>query len=263
MEKKPLQSRGPRSGLLLAAIGLVAGGVVAALWFNWHRPGQTPAAGSGQGSTAGPAGRPASGPLSGDLTVFIRPPERAGEPLALDEPGALPVRAGSSMSLDVQFQQHAFTYLVWLDCQGQVLPLYPWNVESLEIKDVSQPPPVRQAARIVYSPLLGGGWKFGETGGMETVLLLARRTPLDAGIQLAKLIEAVPPHKMRHQAELVLFGVDGGANEVSVLLAKNRGDDVETRTADRELGELLIRLGDHFELVRAVRFAHAEGKSAR
>lgn len=259
MENKNPLSRPPRRRLLLATLGLVAGGVAVALWFNWPRPGQTPAAGP-----VLPTGRQsASGPLTGDLAVFIRPPERASEPLAVEEPGALPVRAGGSMSLDVQFNQHAFTYLVWLDCQGQVLPLYPWNVESLEIKDVSQPPPLRQAARIVYSPLLGGGWKFGQQGGQETVLLLARRTPLDAGVQLATLLEPVSPPKMLHPGELVIFGVDGGANEVSVLLAQNRGKEEQTRTADRELGDLLVRLGDHFELVRAVRFAHAEAESDR
>jgi hypothetical protein len=263
MENNNMQSRGPSRRLLLAAFGLVAGGAGAALWFNWPRPGRAPAAAPAPGSAAASARRPSARPLDGTLDVIVRPPERAVEPLPVEDLGALPVRAGGIMNLEVRLNQPACIYLVWLDCEGRALPLYPWNTERLEVTDFERPPPVRLAARIVHSPLLGGGWKFGQKGGQETVLLLARRTPLDAGVQLATLIEAVPPPKVLDPEELAIFGVDGGADEVSVLLARNRGDDSETRTADRELGELLVRLGDHFELVRAVRFAHAEEELAR
>lgn len=239
-------SRGParphpprrRSWLLPAALAVLAvGGVLAVLQF-------------------GSSGRADVGPLDGKLIVIVRPPERAVEPLPVEAPGALPVRADGIMSLEVQLNQPAYAYLVWLDTEGQAVPLYPWNPETLEVRDVNLPPPVRRSAKVVYSPLLGGGWRFGKKGGLETVLLLARRTPLDEGMRPGPLLEPLPPPGMRQRDEVVVLGLDAGADSVSTLLAQNRGPEDQARAADEPLRALLLRLRDHFELIRAVRFAH-------
>src|SRR5688572_16989265 len=88
--------------LALAVVALVAGGaVVAALW-----------------PTSGSTKPPEGGPISGKLLLTVRPPEQRTESLLVEEPGALPVRAGGIMSLQVQFEQPAFAYLVWLDSEG-------------------------------------------------------------------------------------------------------------------------------------------------
>src|SRR5688572_16257478 len=177
--EQPHQPR-PRRWLLPAALVLIAGGGAAlALWFNSSGPGA--------------AGTRAAGPLDGKLMVFVRPPERAAEPRPVEDPGAAPVQAGGIMSLQVQLNQPAYAYLIWLDTEGKAVPLYPWNTKEMEIKDFDQPPPLRQAAKLVYSPLLGGGWTFGSRGGMETVLLLARRTPLPEGTKLGALLAPLPP----------------------------------------------------------------------
>ena len=199
---------------------------------------------------------PPQPPLDGKLVVIVRPPGQRIESVPVETPGALPVRAGGIMSLEVRLNQPAYTYLVWLDCEGQVLPLYPWNSESLEHKYIHQPPPTRQAAKLVYSPLLGGGWTFGKRGGVETVLLLARRTPLDSKTQLGTLLAPLPSPAMRLRDELVVLGLNTGADSVSTLLANSRGDEQEALAADEPLRKLLFQLGQHFELVRAVRFAH-------
>jgi len=70
--------------------------------------------------------------------------ERASEPLPLEQAGATPVRTGGNMSLEAQLNQPAFTYFVWLDAAGNVLPLYPWNSQTLEVKDLRQPRPERE-----------------------------------------------------------------------------------------------------------------------
>jgi hypothetical protein len=234
----PPAARPRRRWLLPAALALLAtGGVLAVLWL-------------------GPTGQPDAGPLDGQLVVIIRSPERAAEPLAVEAPGAVPVRADGLMSLEVQFNQPAFAYLVWLDTEGRVVPLYPWNPETLEVTDVNQPPPVRRPAKVVYSPPLGGGWRFGKKGGLETVLLLARRTPLDEGTRLGPLLGPLPPPGMRQRDEVVVLGLNAGADSVSTLLAQNRGPEDDARAADEPLRALLLRLRDHFELIRAVRFAH-------
>ena len=66
----------------------------------------------------------------------------------------------------------------------------------------------------------------------------------------------LPPASMRNREELVVLGVSRGADSVSILLAKNRGDEQEALAAEEPLRTLLLRLGEHFELIRAVRFAH-------
>jgi hypothetical protein len=236
MAFRPRSSRRRWLWLVVAVIVLLAGG--AALQAPWRSPAQAPT------------------PLDGKLVVIVRPPERAIEPLPVEQPDALPVRAGGIMSLEVRLNQPAYAYLVWLDCEGQVLPLYPWNPESLDLKDIHQPPPTRQAAKLVYSPLLGGGWTFGKQGGVETVLLLARRTPLDGKTQLGSLLAPLPRPTMRLRDEVVVLGLNAGADSVTTLLAKSRGDEQEAAAADEPLRKLLLQLGDHFELIRAVRFAH-------
>jgi hypothetical protein len=160
------------------------------------------------------------------------------------------------MSLDVQLNQPAYTYLVWIDSAGQMVPLYPWNHDALEVKDVNQPPPVRRASDKINNPPIGGGWTFGKRGGLETVLLLVRRTPLEPDVRLGTLLGSLPPLKMRARDEVVVFGLDRGADAPATLLALNRGPEAEARAADEPLLAALGRLKNHFELIRAMRFAH-------
>ncbi len=74
------------------------------------------------------------------LTVLVRPPDRHSNPFRSAQPGAVPVQSGGAMCLDVNLN-HRPRVFVWIDSEGQVLPLYPWNNESLEIKDINHPPP--------------------------------------------------------------------------------------------------------------------------
>jgi hypothetical protein len=166
------------------------------------------------------------------------------------------------MSLQVNLGQPAFSYLVWFNCEGQVVPLYPWNHDAIEVTDINRPPPVRKASDVLHSPPIGGGWEFGKKGGLETVLLLARRTPLDEGTQLGSLLGTLPVPKVRHRGELAVLGLDRGADSVSTLTALNRGTEDEARAVDEPLRALMLRLRDHFDVIRAVRFAHVEESEA-
>ena len=240
-----------RRWLLLIVIALLSsGGIAIALWRT--RPGEPQAA-----LPAVPSSAMSVGPLEGKLIVYVRPAERGVESRAVDEPGALPVKTGGIMSLDVRFKQPAYTYLVWFDSEGEVMPLYPWNTKTLEVTNINELPPLRMPTKMLYSPLLGGGWTFGKQGGMETVLLLARTTPLPEGTKLGSLLADLPPvAAVRDPQEVVMFSADGGKGEVKTLLEKNRGSEKDALAADRPLRELISRLSEHFELIRAVRFAH-------
>jgi hypothetical protein len=92
---------------------------------------------------------------------------------------------------------------------------------------------------------------------METVLLLARRTPLPEGTSIGALLGAQPPPPpVRLPNELVVLSVNGGSQTVATLLAQNRGSAAEAQAADEPLQQFLLKLAKDFELVRAVRFAH-------
>jgi hypothetical protein len=225
---------------LCALVALLAGGAVVVA--RWNGPAQ-------------PSG---DKPLEGDLTVLnlavlIRP-AGAGEPLLVNEPGAVPVRAGASMSLQVNLNQPAYAYLVWIS-NGRVVPLYPWNNDLLEVTDIDQPPPVRRPTDVLICPMLGTSWPFGKRPGLETVLLLVRRTPLPNGTRLGSLLGSLPAGRVRQRGELAVLGMDAEGS-VSTLLAQDRGPEEEARAADEPLRALLVRLHDHFELIRVVRFAH-------
>jgi hypothetical protein len=126
------------------------------------------------------------------------------------------------------------------------------------VKDVNQAPPARKASASITNPPIGGGWKFGKRGGVETVLLLARRTPLDASVKLGPLLGSIPPPKLRNPGEVAVLGLNPATDAVATLLAQNRGSDEEVRAADEPLRAAMVRLHEHFEFIRAVRFAHVE-----
>src|SRR5712672_374018 len=64
--------------------------------------------------------RPTDVPLEGELIITVMKKGGEGkESSRIEEPGAVPVRAGDKMHLTVRFNQPACTYLVWLDGHGK------------------------------------------------------------------------------------------------------------------------------------------------
>jgi len=231
---------GPPSWLLLAAFILLAGGGAVAFLISSRK------------ST--------SSRLDGKLTVLVRPPNRNLEPISVELPGAAPVKSGGAMCLDAHLSEPAFPYFIWIDSAGRVLPLYPWNNERLEVEDISAPPPERRATKLVFSPLLGGNWTFGEQPGTDTVLLVVRRTPLPPDIKLAELLGSSSTAALGtapSQQEVVSFlSLDAGDKAVSVTHPAPGSQQPQLLAADDPLARLMLALAPHFELIRAARFAH-------
>lgn len=208
--------------------------------------------------------RSAAPAFSGNLQVVLRPSVDAKQPISIEEQGALPVRAGGSMTLDARLTQPGFIYLVWLDSEGKAAPLYPWNTEKLEVLDIDAPPPERRATTVLFSPLqVGGAWYFPKTEGVHTVLMLARQTPLPAGTSLAALIaplrEAPQP---RSGDELVVIARDRKAKSVSRKALKGGLDQIEAEASAEKIDKLLARLGAEFDVIRAVQFRQQEAPAA-
>jgi len=178
-------------------------------------------------------------PLSGQLNVLVRSADRRVEPVPVETLGAVPVQSGGAMCLDANFSEPAFAYLVWFDSAGEIIPLYPWNNETLEIKDLDQPPPERRAGKLIFSPLLGKSWTFGVQPGTETVLLLARKRPLTPETRLGELLKSLPAPPPLEPSQIL--------RRVSYPAATG---------SSSPLAAFINPLTKHFEIVQIVQFAH-------
>jgi hypothetical protein len=199
-------------------------------------------------------------PLDGKLNVLVRPPDRTVEPISVHEPSALPVRSGGAMCLDVQLNQPAYVYLVWIDSAGNIQPLYPWNNERLEITDVDQAPPERRPAKLIFSPLLGKSWSFGNHKGAETVLLLARRTPLPKHVKISLLIQGPVPSQIQQTTDVVDLKLPSEVARTNQNSNKKNAA-VGNPVDGSPLSEFVQALSEQFDLVETIQFAHEDAAS--
>ena len=162
----------------------------------------------------------------------------------------MPVRNGEQIHLEARLNQPACIYLIWIDGQGVVDPLYPWDRSF-------QSMPAHQPVQDVHSPVQGdSGWPVNGPSGLETALLLVRRTPLPPETDLAAMIGKVKPAPLRNPLECAVFRLDAGQPAVAVVLEQHRGLGRDAKKIDEQLLQLMERLRPHFEMIRAVRFAH-------
>jgi serine/threonine protein kinase len=254
------QWRWSRRHLGLAAAVLLVGLVPLVWWWLFtpgsHGPDQNVPSGSG-GRSAGPA--PSTERLSGELIVRVwTKGTREKQGLRVEEPGALPVCPGEQIHVQARLNQPAYIYLLWLDGKGEVTPLYPWhdNNEDL-VHTLAVPPPRRSPVAEVDSPkALGKGYGLDDAAGLETVLLLARRTPFPGDQSLVRLLGKVPAAELNDPLEIALLSHNRGPRGGNIDWSRNRGIKKKPEEIDAPLLQLMARLAAEFEVIRAVRFAH-------
>ena len=202
--------------------------------------------------------KPLQEELYGQLNVRVWG-EKGGMRGLVHEPGVLPVVNGEGVQLEAKLNQPAHVYLLWLGSDGTATPMYPWNRgRRVGAEDLAIPPPLVGARLVVYSPSeTQRAWPMEGPSGMETILLLARRTPLPKDVKLAELIGELKPTRIDNPREVVVQGIERG--QVKQQRELFRRSAREARIIDADLLQLLGRLKPHFELIRAVRFAH-QGK---
>lgn len=241
MSEKTSRSNTPRRRFWLLASGalLLAAGAVIAGFALHHSTPLTEMA------------------LDGGLEVKIWK-QSSKRSLSIDADGVLPIIAGDRIDLTAKYHNNpAHTYLIWFDCNGKRLPLYPWNMDRLENGDLAASPKCA-ATKIVLSPMtIGQGWEIGPGNGLDTFLLLARRNPLPDGVPLETLVNALAAPPLAAHNEFAVLGLDRPATVIRSIAAGNRGSQQDVTERDRDLVEMMNRLASHFELIRAVRIAHA------
>lgn len=192
--------------------------------------------------------------LTGDIEVTVAArPEKAdlttlfktGVPIST--PGQLPLRNGKYVRLEARLNRPAFIYLLWVDTDGSVLPLYPWDAEhSRKLWNAPLVATSDQPVQDVQVPsMTHPGFKAVGVPGFQTVLLLARSTPLKDEIDLHALLGNLPA--------MPLVDVPWLGDQKRGLCLGAAAD-----TEDPWLCQLEERLQPHFELIRILRFAQTD-----
>jgi hypothetical protein len=126
--------------------------------------------------------RPAAVPLTGFIDVLLWPErDRSRRNLRLQEAGALPLRPGDEFAVEAELNRPAYLYVLWIDTDGQVQPVYPWKPGHWEERPAVEQPVARlrrPEALDEFYPIEAG------TPGMHTLVLLARETPLPPDVDL-------------------------------------------------------------------------------
>ena len=140
--------------------------------------------------------------LTGVIDVLVwNPKDPTRQRLPLHHPEAMPVRSGDQIRIHAKLDRKAYVYLVWIDRNGVVTPLYPWEPGNWQarpegeaiVQDVHLPEDRRYA------------WPIEGQDGMETILLLARDTPLPESVDLRGLLVNLPKQPMQDTKALVWF----------------------------------------------------------
>jgi len=214
--------------LVLASLGLGA-------WWSRSRPLAAPPV-----------------PLEGSLELSVwNPAEPLRQGVPISREGVAPLRSGDRVRLDVQLNQPAHLYLLWLDTHALPAPVYPWRAG-----DWNRLPAALEPARFVTLPEdRQGGWTVRTShSGTETLLLLVRRTPLPAGVDLRELLHRLPRDVIPGRPHVITFR-DGKPLDEALMRDAQFDQPVDLGDPLLALQQELVQiLSPHFELIHAVSF---------
>ena len=128
-----------------------------------------------------------------DITIVVWMPQgdvdrRRGE-INKVESSAAPLQLGDKIRLSVVISEPSFAYILWLDPDGELLPIYPWTNGDWQ----SRPDEEIRVDRIdLPSPLETWSIEAGEAGA-ATLFVFAGRERLDAETNVASLLPECTP----------------------------------------------------------------------
>ncbi len=234
---------GAAAGLLLVGAGMI----------TWLALGRSPPPSDGA-------------PLTGSLEVTLSDPRgrprRPRPRIPVQQPGALPARDGDVVHIRARLSRPAHAYVLWVDSSGKVYPCYPWDIGHDDRGWKARWVPGGELPRdevLCPDDVQGGGLVIDNVAGLETVLLLARSTPLPPGVDLEQLVGRLPRSPdLADPREWAVLPFDRAGRALRQEDGKFRGPvPGRIKEVDAPLQDLLRdRLGEHFEVLTAVRFAH-------
>jgi hypothetical protein len=163
--------RAPAAAVVTAALCGVAALVVLGVWAFRSREGEPT-------TTKQPAPVAPAPDYDGYVDVIVWT-KAGGAPrqMWLSDEGALPLHVGDQFRIEARVRPFAYLYLFWIDTEGQVLPVYPWQPGRWG----TRPEKELQTDGLVLPEDRTKGYTInGDKEGMETLLLLVRPSPLEA-----------------------------------------------------------------------------------
>ena len=190
-------------------------------------------------------------PLEGKLDIRIWSADgKAKSGLSIEDFGALPVRNGEQVHVEASLNRAAWLYLLWIDSEGKVTRL-------------DEVAPNAVPRRALHSPAkLDEGWEMIGPPGEETIVLLAAEKPLAPDADLANLVGTLPPIGPSGGEGYTTFEIETKSSVEDSSCMKLTGGSSESRglgakvTIKDPVVQSLERLRKHFDVVKAVRFAH-------
>ena len=156
-----------------------------------------------------------SEPLRADLEFRVWGRGHVGDPIEM----ALPIVNHDRVRLEAVLNQPAHVFLLWIDAKGEVqIVTKEGAVESLSLTGASPSPTTMPITHLASPPRQPGkpleGWEITGEPGIETALLLARRTPLPPDQSLVKLLSKHMPKQWPSTSgtEIVWLEVDRKPN---------------------------------------------------
>jgi hypothetical protein len=177
-----------RLALLAGAAVLALGAIVAVIVVGGGGPEPSP---------PGPAAPPA---FRGSVDVLVLRKNALAEDdlLSLQDLRALPLVPGDHIRIEATVEPAAYLYLFWINSAGKAEPLFPWE----EWKDVGLPRQEKPESKVSLPEEANQGFKFRTPGtGLETLLMLARSTPLTDSAEAVRGWFASLPDGRRLPAE--------------------------------------------------------------
>jgi hypothetical protein len=195
--------------------------------------------------------------LKGSIDVVVTEP---GNPrrqlLHLHDPAARPLKQGDEVRVVAELNRPAYLYVLWIDTQGKVLPVYPWLGGEW-----GRPEQERPVQRLSLPEKPGDIWPIKPgPAGMETLVLLARGAPLPPEVDLAKALGELGQQPLLDEMDVAWFEngeLVRGDPERAPNLKEARPGSSPVLRAQGVLQERLKGLG--FTYTRAVTFANRGG----
>jgi hypothetical protein len=198
---------------------------------------------------------PAVEPLHGLVDVLLWDPrDAARRGVSIRDVSARPIRRSDQVRVKLTMNRPAYVYLLWVGGDGKVAPVYPWRPGDWRNRPQQEQP----IDHLSLPPELDLGWPMGGGAGMETIVLLARETPLPPTVDLESAVAGLQLQKLQSPDSLVEFE---GGHPITESMDHSRAPlFFDSQRIDDPLLQnqqlLEERLGRHFQFIGAVSFAN-------
>lgn len=114
-------------------------------------------------------------PLAVKWDVLVwNPKDQGRKGISIREPSTLPLQDGDGIRIEIMINQPAYVYLIMIDSQGNIQPVYPWTGGRWEDRAGKE-----EAVKILKLPEnQNTAWPLKGQKGRETLVLMARDEPL-------------------------------------------------------------------------------------